>query len=301
LLLRFRYSLLAVISPFATHYSLPNRYEVIVMPNPFPGMNPYLERRDIWPDVHAALIVAIRDALAPQVEPRYYVAVEQRTYILPVEDGEQIIRLDVAVIATTPVRADPSVCPIVVATETAMATETTVEITTVTLPLYERVRESYLEIRDAETHEVVTVIEVLSPSNKVPGQGRLEYEAKRRQVLMTLTSLVEIDLLRAGEPMPMKPVPKSYYRILVRRGWEGNKGIVYAFGLRHPIPEIPVPLRQGEKEAKLNLNPLLSDIYDRARYHLRLNYRQPPDPPLPPDDLAWVQKILKEKRLANSD
>jgi hypothetical protein len=295
LLLRFRYSLLAVISPFATHYSLPNRYEVIVMPNPFPGMNPYLERRDIWPDVHAALIVAIRDALAPQVEPRYYVAVEQRTYILPVEDGEQIIRLDVAVIATTPVRADPSVCPIVVATETAMATETTVEITTVTLPLYERVRESYLEIRDAETHEVVTVIEVLSPSNKVPGQGRLEYEAKRRQVLMTLTSLVEIDLLRAGEPMPMKPVPKSYYRILVRRGWEGNKGIVYAFGLRHPIPEIPVPLRQGEKEAKLNLNPLLSDIYDRARYHLRLNYRQPPDPPLPPDDLAWVQKILKER------
>jgi hypothetical protein len=301
LLLRFRYSLLAVISPFATHYSLPSRYEVIVMPNPFPGMNPYLERRDIWPDFHHRLITAIADALSPQVEPRYYVAVEQRTYILPVEDGEQIIRPDVAVIATTPEPEPSGGVAVAVATETAVTTETAVEITTVTLPLYERVRESYLEIRDAETHEVVTVIEVLSPSNKVPGQGRLEYEAKRRQVLMTLTSLVEIDLLRAGEPMPMKPVPKSYYRILVRRGWEGNKGIVYAFGLRHPIPEIPVPLRQGEKEAELNLNPLLSDIYDRARYHLRLNYRQPPDPPLPPDDLAWVQKILKEKRLANSD
>ncbi|MCC6036913.1 MAG: DUF4058 family protein [Armatimonadetes bacterium] len=271
------------------------------MPNPFPGMNPYLERRDIWPDFHHRLITAIADALSPQVEPRYYVAVEQRTYILPVEDGEQIIRPDVAVVATTPEPEPSGGVAVAVATETAVTTETAVEITTVTLPLYERVRESYLEIRDAETHEVVTVIEVLSPSNKVPGQGRLEYEAKRRQVLMTLTSLVEIDLLRVGEPMPMKPVPKSYYRILVRRGWEGNKGIVYAFGLRHPIPEIPVPLRQGEKEAKLNLNPLLSDIYDRARYHLRLNYRQPPDPPLPPDDMAWVQKILKEKRLVNSD
>jgi hypothetical protein len=271
------------------------------MPNPFPGMNPYLERRDIWPDFHHRLITTIADALSPQVEPRYYVAVEQRTYILPVEDGEQIIRPDVAVIATTPEPEPSGGVAVSVATETAVTTETAVEVTTVTLPLYERVRESYLEIRDAETHEVVTVIEVLSPSNKVPGQGRLEYEAKRRQVLMTLTSLVEIDLLRVGEPMPMKPVPKSYYRILVRRGWEGNKGTLYAFGLRHPIPEIPVPLRQGEKEAKLNLNPLLSDIYDRARYHLRLNYRQPPDPPLPPDDLAWVQKILKEKRLANSD
>lgn len=123
----------------------------------------------------------------------------------------------------------------------------------------------------------------------------MEYETKRRQVLMTLTSLVEIDLLRSGEPMPMKPLPKSFYRILVRRGWEGNKGTLYAFGLRHPIPEIPVPLRQGEKEAKLNINPLLSDIYDRAHYHLLLNHHQPPDPPLPSEELAWVQKILKEK------
>ncbi len=261
------------------------------MPNPFPGMNPYLERRDIWPDVHHRLITAIADALSPQVEPRYYVAVEQRTYIMPVEDGERLIQPDVAVIASTPEPEPEGGVAVAVATETA------VEVITVALPLYERVRESYLEIRDAETHEVVTVIEVLSPSNKVQGQGRTEYETKRRQVLMTLTSLIEIDLLRAGEPMPMKPLPKSFYRILVRRGWEGNRGKVYAFGLRHPIPEIPVPLRQGEKEARLNLNVLLSDIYERARYHLRLNYRQPPDPPLPSNEREWSEKLLKAKGL----
>jgi len=265
------------------------------MPNPFPGMNPYLERQDIWSDFHAALIVAISDTITPQVEPRYYVAVEQRTYIMPIENGEQIVRPDVALVSTIPEPEPSGGIAVAVVTETAVTTETAVEVATVALPLYERVRESYLEIRDAETHEVVTIIEVLSPSNKVPGQGRTEYETKRRQVLMTLTNLVEIDLLRAGEPMPMKPVPKSFYRILVRRGWEGNKGTLYAFGLRHPISEIPVPLRQGEKEAKLNLNLLLSEIYDRARYHLRLNYHQPPDPPLPSEELAWVQKILKEK------
>jgi len=270
------------------------------MPNPFPGMNPYLERRDIWPDFHHRLITAIADALSPQIEPRYYVAVEQRTYIMPVENGEQIIRPDVAVVATAPEPEPSGGIAVAVVTETAVTTETAVEVATVALPLYERVRESYLEIRDAETHQVITVIEVLSPSNKVPGQGRVEYETKRRQVLMTLTSLVEIDLLRAGQPMPMKPLPKSYYRILIRRGWEGNKGTLYAFSLRHPIPEIPIPLRQSEKEAKLNLNPLLSDIYDRARYHLRLDYRQPPDPPLSPDDMAWVQKTLKEKGILAS-
>ncbi len=267
------------------------------MPNPFPGMNPYLGRRDIWPDFHHWLITAIADALSPQVEPRYYVAVEQRTYIMPVENGEQVFRPDIAVAAATPAPEPSGGVAVAVATETAVTTETAVEITAVALPLYERMLESYLEIRNAETHEVVTVIEVLSPSNKVPGQGRTEYEAKRRQVLMTLTSLVEIDLLRAGEPMPMKPVPKSFYRILVRRGWEGNKGKLWTFGLRHPIPEIPVPLRQGEKEAKLNLNLLLSEMDDRARYHLRLNYHQPPDPPLPSEEFAWVQKILKEKSI----
>jgi hypothetical protein len=39
--------------------------------NPFPGMNPYLERRDIWPDFHDGLIVQLRDILGPLLPDNY--------------------------------------------------------------------------------------------------------------------------------------------------------------------------------------------------------------------------------------
>ena len=58
------------------------------MGSPFPGMDPYLERSGIWRSVHHDLITAIQYALVPQVAPRYYIAVEERAYILEVERGE---------------------------------------------------------------------------------------------------------------------------------------------------------------------------------------------------------------------
>lgn len=258
-----------------------------MMPSPFPGMDPYLEGRNIWPDVHHRLITAIGDALVPQVAPRYYVRIEQRTYIVEVDGEERIARPDVAII-TAPSESGPP-------GEGGVATAVASLAQTVTLPQFEEMREGYLEIRDAQTHEVITVVELLSPSNKVPGEGRKEYEAKRRHVSCTLTSFVEIDFLRAGEPMAMKPLPMSDYRILVRAGWEGYRARLYAFSVRQPIPEVPVPLRYGEKEARLALGRLLGEIYDRARYDLSVEYRQPPEPPLSPEDALWAE-VMKVKR-----
>jgi hypothetical protein len=250
-------------------------------------MDPYLEGRNIWSDVHNALIVVIRDALAPQVAPAYYVAIEERTYIIEEDMEEFVGRPDAAIIA--------------VPSDSAFYGGSGVETSdasiakTVNLPFVEKVREGYLEIRDVRTHAVVTVIEVLFPSNKAPGAGRDEYESKRRQVLATLTNLVEIDLLRAGEPMEMQPLLKSDYRILVRAGWERPKARLYAFSVRQPIPDLPVPLRHGEEEAVLALGKLLSEIYDRARYNIRLNYRQPPTPPMASKDVAWADELLRAK------
>ena len=158
------------------------------MPSPFPGMDPYLERRHGWPDVHSALIVATRDALAPQVAPAYYVAIEERTYIVALDSAEFIGRPDVAII-NTPMHAQPG-------NESETATAVASVAQTVVLPQFKEVHERYLEIHDAQTHAVVTAVEILSPTNKASGEGRDAYEEKSRQVLSTLTNLVEIDLLR---------------------------------------------------------------------------------------------------------
>jgi hypothetical protein len=259
------------------------------MPSPFPGMDPYLEARDIWPDVHLRLIAEIARDLSPQVAPAYYVAVEQRTYIIPVEPDEQIIRPDVALVGLSSTR------------ETAtggVATAIAVTPQIVLVPSFESVHEGYLEIRAVRTHEVITVAELLSPTNKISTEGRREYETKRRQVLSTMTNLVEIDLLRAGEPMAMEPRPDIDYRVLIRRGWERPRARLYRFAVRDPLADIPLPLREGEPEALLRPGKLLSDVYDAARYDLRLDYRsEPPEPPLTSEDAAWMEELLREKGL----
>ena len=68
------------------------------------------------------------------------------------------------------------------------------------------------------TQEVVTIVEVLSPANKRAGRGRDAYLQKRERVLGSSTHLVEIDLLRTGEPMPMAGALRDLdYRIVVSR------------------------------------------------------------------------------------
>lgn len=259
------------------------------MPSPFPGMDPYLEQPSLWPDVHFNLIHAVQVSLAPQVAPRYYVGVEERTYVVAVEPHTYVGRPDVAAIDLA---KTPSGTPAGGSPATVLERPIPVE-----LPLPEQVRLRYLEVRDATTHEVVTAIEVLSPINKRLGEGRELYERKRGQVLGSLTSLVEIDLLRGWDPLPMNPVPPSHYRLLVSRGWERPEAQLYPFNLNEPIPEIPIPLRAGEKEPTLNLGQALAKVYDEVRYDLRLDYTAEPEPPLDPALAPWAHELLQRAGL----
>ena len=151
----------------------------------------------------------------------------------------------------------------------------------VEVPVRETVDEWYLEVREAVRGKLVTVIEVLSPTNKVHEPGRKKYRKIRDKILDSKTSMIEIDLLRAGKPMPMtiaQPM-QSDYRILVSRSARRPQATLYALGLRQPIPAVPIPLLPRESEPTLDLNRVLHDLYDRARFDLRLNYATPAPPP----------------------
>jgi uncharacterized protein DUF4058 len=256
------------------------------MPSPFPGMDPYLDRQPHWRDLHHRLITAISDALAPQVAPDYYVAIEERV----TTREERVREPDAATVSTRPV--------IISSSGVAVAEAPASTANRVTLPRYETVREGYLEIRDVAHHFVVTAIEVLSPTNKLPSDGRQEYEKKRRAVLSSVTSLIEIYPLRAGQPMRMEPPPISDYRILVSRGWEHPEASLRPFSIREAIPPITVPLQWNEAEVSLSIGELLAQVYDRARYDLRLDYKlPPPEPALSAEDAAWMEALLRQKGL----
>lgn len=70
------------------------------MPSPFPGVDPYLENPELWPEVHHRLITAIAIAIAPAIAPKYRVAIEKRTYFSEPEDSLTVAIPDVAVYST---------------------------------------------------------------------------------------------------------------------------------------------------------------------------------------------------------
>ena len=253
---------------------------------PFPGMDPWLEHPAIWPDVHNSLIAASRDELVPRIAPKYYVGLEQRVYALEPSELIFVGRPDIVMgrpaavnIAYEPIEADEP---------------TTVGVLDVEVPTRDKLQEWYLEIHEVETGTLVTALEILSPTNKIHAEGRAEYVKKRKRILDSMTSLVEIDLLRAGSPMPLEHrPPRSHYRILVRRGPMYRKAKLYPFSVRQAIPPVPIPLLPEDAEPELDLGAVLHALYDRARFDLRLNYAKPPVPSLSEGDTAWARSILK--------
>ena len=257
------------------------------MATPFPGMDPYLERSDVWPDVHNRLIVALADYLAPRVRPRYYVSIEQRAYKQESGGLSFLGRPDVAVVA------EPAVAYQVAPTMDLRP----VSAITVELPIPDILRETYLDVKDSDG-EIITCLELLSPANKVPGRGRSMYEHKRRWVLESRTHLVEIDLLRGGLPMAAAGNGHGmHYRILVRREERRPKGDLLPFTVRHPIPNFTLPLQRGDEDVIVPLNMLFHDLYDRAGYDLRIDYQSDPEPPLEGDDTIWAGALLCEAGL----
>lgn len=249
------------------------------MPSPFPGMDPFIEGQ-VWEDYYHALIEVVRESLIPHTRPRYVVRVEERVYVEHAPDREPArIRPDLTVLERAGIPRAP---------ERAAAATVAVTPVVLDLPEPERVREAFLTIRERETLEVVTVVEVLSPANKRAGSdGRREYLRKREEVLLSRTHLVELDLLRGGERLPtVQPLPAGDYYAFVCRHERRFRAEVYAWPLRRPLPPIPIPLAGPDPDVVLDWQGIFGIVYDRAGYDYSLDYRHPITPPLGEADEA---------------
>jgi hypothetical protein len=258
------------------------------MSSPFPGMNPYLENPELWTEVHHRLITALAIAIESNLNQDYRVAIEKRVYSSVPEDTILVGIPDAAVVS----RSSSS------QRTTTLTSRNPDSSVTVILPIPQEIREGYLEVRDIVTGAVITTIEILSPTNKRPGKGKNAYESKRNAVLETATHLVEIDLLREGDPMTMlSNFPSSDYRILVSRAEQRPRAQLYAFNLEQVIPTFSIPLKPGEVEILVDLQSLLQQIYNQARYDLVIDYQQEPIPPLEKTDRIWMDTLLRDKGL----
>ncbi|MGE0706963.1 MAG: DUF4058 family protein [Planctomycetota bacterium] len=254
------------------------------MPSPFPGMDPYLEQPALWQDVHAGAIAHLRRVLGLALQPKYFVRTEERTYVADSDDLLFVGRPDVLL------SARPGEPP-------AGGAASSPGAVLVDVPTPDVVREVFLEVRRADTREVVTVLELLSPTNKLrAGEGRQLYERKRRQILGSLTHLVEVDLIRRGEPMPVLYVDPSGadYRILVSRGDLRPRAELFLFSVRDPIPRFRLPLLDPAEEPEVDLRAALDEVYDSGAYAFDLDYAGDPSPALRAEEAAWADALLRD-------
>lgn len=257
------------------------------MPSPFPGMDPYLEASGLWPDVHDELISSIRNQLNQRLPEHYHARTRERVYITNETDpGRQFLIPDVHVRVIGPPHAEPS----------SMATAVAAEPLTVTTVIEEEIQELLLEIVDLDDDSVVTVIEVLSPTNKLPAaRGHESYHVKRRQVMRLPASLVEIDLLRGGQRVPIvERLPPCDYLVHVSRRWTRPRGTVWPILLAQPLPaNVAIPLRETEGEVALDLQAALNEACQRGRYDRVIDYHEdPPPPPVTNEQRAWLHEVL---------
>lgn len=254
------------------------------MPSPFPGMDPFIESQR-WGGFHHLLIAELAQALVATLRPRYEVDPEERIYVETSSGDRDMYRSDVAVSK----REVPG-------TTTGHSTVALdIEPTVYTLPMPTEEREPYLVIRKTGEREVVTVIEILSPTNKRPGSdGRREYLAKRNALLRSTTHLVEIDLLLGGERLPtLRPLkPATDYCAFVCRAFRRPRAEVYEWALQQPLPRIPIPLLPGDEDAILDLQRAIVSVYDRAGYDYALQYNEPLGSGFRPDQESWLRQVL---------
>jgi hypothetical protein len=256
--------------------------------NPFPGMNPYLETRGLWPDVHNRLIGAISSFLRRNLPLRYSVVTEERVVIghNPAEEPRRryaVPDLAISSDAAHPINAAPEVSD---------------QAVVVVIPEVYWTRQRFLTIREQSRGHAVTILEILSPTNKFPGEGRRDYLDKRLRILESGTHLLEVDLVRVGDPLPVEGYDRDApYRILVSRSEMRPSAELYPFSLRSPIPDIVVPLIDSADEPTLQLNKIVNDLYLQDYYARLMNYDDDPAGPLSDDDRAWLDGLLREREL----
>lgn len=267
------------------------------MPSPFPGMDPYLEDPDLWPEFHDRFASDLSAALNARLPPHYFARLGAREEISIYGDDEKVIVPDVA-IHRTPRAGESGGVAIEEATETG---------TFFDVEIFVRAKTNFIEIVNSKQDTVVTVIEILSPVNKT-GTGRDAFAARRQQILDSSSSYVEIDLLRRGDRSWPKPLmqdalerlePRPDYLVTISRAWKRMHGFVVTLrpiSLQKPLPAVPIPLGYEVPDVRIDLQAVFHTTYDSGPYRRgAVHYDRPPVVAVAPEQALWAAECLKAR------
>ncbi len=266
------------------------------MPSPFPGMDPYLEG-EMWQEFHSTLANAIRGQILAALPPAYTALLAKR-YVL--DQAATSSREKARVIYP-----DVHIAKIAESLPAYAAAPRSMPVSPMPAPAHpirmvnpvivtEKIPVLSIEIRDVARRRLVTLIEILSPANKRNG-GAVDYWRRRRELLDRKVHLLELDLLRGGERIPLwGELPPAAYTIMLSRANDRPTTEVWPVALAQPLPPTPVPLLPPDADLTLDLQGAVAACFDLVHYERLLDYTAaPPPPPLAADEMAWVEATLQ--------
>jgi hypothetical protein len=264
-------------------------------------MDPYLEANPIFQELHTQMLALAQVQLQPRLRPKYLARLERALSEGSVWDqGLDLVSLegkepDLPLLSTaSPLPDESSIA--VLATPSASLTE---ELQPEERELRKQRRiVIYLQTRP---RRAVAAIELLSPSNKEAGSlARERYLEKRSSALHGGLHWVEIDLVRGGQRPPLRVAPPpgtDYLAYVAQATPTGWKHLLYSWGLREPIRQLPIPLL-GTDRVVLDLAACFTEAYDGIAAEEEVDYTADPPPPrLRDEDRAWVDALLRQHHL----
>lgn len=250
-------------------------------------MDPYLEDPGGWLDVHNTILTYLRDDLNERLGEKYFARTSERVLVESRDDQVRGIYPDLTLVGQ--VRGGPRLAAVA-----ERASPMRVKIAT------SEFREAWLEVLDRRGEHVVTIVELLSASNKESGSdSRAKYLQKQREIMESKVSLVEIDLLRAGAwtvaipEVVARQRAQFQYLVSVNRPPDRASFDFYPILLRDRLPPVGIPLAGKDPDVDIDLQSLVTACYDRGQYARTIDYGKAPVPRLEGEDAAWADGLLR--------
>jgi hypothetical protein len=160
--------------------------------------------------------------------------------------------------------------------------------------------EEYIEVRQRGDGRLVTLIEVVSPSNKTTPEGRKAYLDKREECRAVRCNIVEIDLVLQGRPMleySRDGLPEWDYAVTVTRATQPERHEIYTATLQKKLPRFRLPLAHDDRDTVLDLQATFTRCFDQGDFVSLIDYKREPSIRLSDERRSWILDYLKQQNL----
>ena len=262
------------------------------MPSPFPGMDPYLERPEVFPDFHDSFITYLRENLQANLPAPYFAAIGRRVWIEMAaaldragrpRDPSRPRRPGQGGAPRRPGRGDGARGGPGAARRIPRAPDRDLRQGERREAARRLPRSAQPLQQDARRPRARPLPPQAEGTPGGPGPSRRDRPPPGRRA-------------RHGRPARRRPreCGEFDYHVSVHRFDDLETFFVYPIRLEDRLPTIEVPLLPGDPPVPLDLQAVFDRCYDAGPYAREIGYGSDPlIPPLGPRHEAWAERTLQ--------